>query len=104
MKRQIGKVACLRRFISKSIDKCVSFAYLLRGNKTFNWSEACEQPLQARKQHLSQPLALSKPVKGETLYIYLAVTDVAPGVVLVRLEDTIQKVVYYVSKRLVDAE
>ena len=36
--------------------------------------------------------------------MYLSVTDVAASAVLVREEETVQKAVYYVSKRLVDAE
>lgn len=36
--------------------------------------------------------------------MYLPVTDVAASAVLVRAKDDVQKVVYYVSKRLVDAE
>ena len=53
---------------------------------------------------MSQPPVLSKPVEKETLFIYLAVTEYAASVVLVREEDHTQKTVYYVSKRLVGAE
>ncbi|XP_074328487.1 uncharacterized protein LOC141666399 [Apium graveolens] len=41
---------------------------------------------------------------GETLVLYLAVSDFAVSAVLVREEDGIQLPVYYVSKRLADAE
>ena len=37
-----GRIAALSRFISKSIDKCVPFFNLLRGNKKFEWTEDCE--------------------------------------------------------------
>ena len=37
-----GKVAALRRFISKSTDKCVPFFNLLKGNKKFEWNPDCE--------------------------------------------------------------
>lgn len=47
---------------------------------------------------------LLKPIEKETLYLYLAVTEVAASAVLVRLEDFVQKVIYYVSKRLVDVK
>ena len=104
LKSLTGKAAALSRFISKSTDKCVPFFNLLRGNKKFEWNPECEQAFQALKAHLSQPHVLSKPIDQETLYLYLAVTDVAASAVLVRLESAVQKVVYYVSKRLVDAE
>ncbi|KAK0603822.1 hypothetical protein LWI29_009058 [Acer saccharum] len=47
---------------------------------------------------------LSKPVVGETLYLYLSVTEVATSSVLIRLEEGIQKPVYYTSKALLPAE
>ena len=63
-----GKVAALSRFISKSIDKCVPFFNLLRGNKKFEWNLDCKQAFQELKNHLSQPRVLSKPIDQETLY------------------------------------
>ena len=99
-----GKIAALSRFISKSTDKCDPFFNLLKGNKKFEWNPDCEQAFQELKNHLSQPPVLSKTIDQETLYLYLSVIDVLACDVLVREEETIQKVVYYVSKRLVDAE
>ena len=54
--------------------------------------------------YLSKPLLLSKPIEGEPLYLYLMVIEYAISRALVREEDTVQWLVYYVSKRLVDAE
>ena len=56
------------------------------------------------KEHLLKPPVLSKPIDQGTLYLYLAVIEVVASVVLVRAEDSVQKAVYYVSERLVDAE
>ncbi|XP_074324068.1 uncharacterized protein LOC141660988 [Apium graveolens] len=47
---------------------------------------------------------LSNPKAGETLVLYLAVSDFTVSAILVREEDGIQLPVYYVSKRLADAE
>lgn len=47
---------------------------------------------------------LAKPLEGETLILYLAVSDYAISAVLVREEGNLQLPVYYVSKRLLDAE
>ncbi|XP_074377628.1 uncharacterized protein LOC141719146 [Apium graveolens] len=46
----------------------------------------------------------SKPLDGESLILYLAVSEYSINVVLVREEDGQQSPVYYVSKRLHDAE
>ncbi|XP_074327736.1 uncharacterized protein LOC141665647 [Apium graveolens] len=47
---------------------------------------------------------LSKPLDGESLVLYLAVSEYSISAVLVREEDGRQSPVYYVSKRLHDAE
>ena len=47
---------------------------------------------------------LSKPVQGEKLYLYLAVSEHAISAALIREEGKIQWLVYYVSKRLFDAK
>ncbi|KAM6548883.1 hypothetical protein CsatB_020559 [Cannabis sativa] len=99
-----GKVAALNRFISRSSDKCKEFFQTLKGNKRFQWDEKCEQAFQALKTHLGQPPVLSKPLPGEVLFIYLAVTEYAISSILVREDQGRQHPVYYVSKRLLDAE
>ncbi|XP_074362021.1 uncharacterized protein LOC141702228 [Apium graveolens] len=47
---------------------------------------------------------LSKPLDGESLILYLAVSEYSISAVLVREEDVQQSPVYYVRKRLHDAE
>ncbi|XP_030494776.2 uncharacterized protein LOC115710556 [Cannabis sativa] len=46
-----------------------------RGNKKFQWTEKCEEAFQALKSHWGQPPILSKPMSGEILFIYLAVSE-----------------------------
>ena len=47
---------------------------------------------------------MSKPIDGEKLYLYLIVSKEAVSTALVREEKKVQWHVYYVSKRLLDAE
>ena len=47
---------------------------------------------------------LSKPIEGEVLYLYLAVSPYAISVALIREKEKIQWQVYYVCKRLLDTE
>ena len=56
------------------------------------------------KQYLLGPLVLSSLKKEEVLYAYLAVTDYAISLVLVRNESGVQRPIYYVSKSLHEAE
>jgi len=97
-------IAALNRFISKSTDKCIPFFDTLRGSKPFQWTEECEHAFQQLKAHLGRPPLLSKPMEGEVLSLYLAVSEHAVSSVLVREEDKVQMPVYYTSKRLLDAE
>ena len=55
-------------------------------------------------QYLSSPLILSMPEKEEVLYAYLAVTNYAISLILVKNGDGIQRLVYYISKSLQAAE
>lgn len=47
---------------------------------------------------------LSKPMLGENLYIYLALSDLAVSSILIREEDRVQKLIYCMSHALLDAE
>ena len=98
-----GRVAALSKFISKSTDKCVPFFNLLRRSKKIQWTEECEEAFQALKRHLAQPPVLAKPIDGETLFIYLAVTEYAISAALVKEDDRVQHPVYYISKTLIKA-
>ena len=66
--------------------------------------EKCKQAFQAHKEHLGRLPLLSKPVDGEKLYLYLAVSQEAVSTALGRKEEKVQWPVYYVSKRLLEVE
>jgi len=53
---------------------------------------------------LASPLLLSKPLPNETLFFYLAVSEIAVSAALVREDGGIQKPDYYVSKAMIDAQ
>lgn len=56
------------------------------------------------KEYLSRSPILSRLEKGEVLFAYIAVMCHAVSLVLMRMENRIQKPVYYVSKSLQEAE
>ncbi|KAK3002070.1 hypothetical protein RJ639_021413 [Escallonia herrerae] len=64
----------------------------------------CYKSFEELKGYLSSPHLLSKPLPGEDLFLYLSVTEVVVSDVLVREEDRVQKLIYYVSKVLQDVE
>ncbi|KAK0594753.1 hypothetical protein LWI29_000130 [Acer saccharum] len=104
VQRLTGCLASLNRFIAKSTDKCAPFFKAIKKGKGLEWSTECEEAFQKLKEYLGRAPILSKPVVGETLYLYLSVTEVATSSVLIRLEEGIQKPVYYTSKALLAAE
>lgn len=53
---------------------------------------------------MSHPLILSRPEKEEIMYAYIAITNHAISLVLVRINAEAQRPVYYVSKSLQEAE
>ena len=68
------------------------------------WTDKCKQAFLALKEHLGCPPLLSKPIEGEKLYIYLAISEETVSAALIREEEKVQWPVYYVSKRLLDVE
>ncbi|KFK26623.1 hypothetical protein AALP_AA8G272900 [Arabis alpina] len=104
VQRLSGRIAALNCFISRSTDRSLPFYQLLRGNKSFAWDDKCESAFQDLKQYLTTPPILSKPELGETLYLYVSITDAAVSEVLVREDRGDQKPIFYVSKALDGAE
>ena len=104
VQRLTSRVASLNRFVSRSTDKCLPFYDILRGNKSFEWSEECENAFQQLKRYLATPPVLAKPVEGEPLFLYIAVSATAVSGVLIREERGEHKPIFYISKTLLDAE
>ena len=99
-----GRIAALNRFISKSTDRCRLFYEILRKNKRFEWTSQHQEAFEELKNYLSNPPLLTKPDPGESLYLYLAVSEQAVSAVLVKEQNGDQNPIYYVSKSLLDAE
>ncbi|CAL8168591.1 unnamed protein product [Prunus armeniaca] len=100
----MGRVAALNRFLSKSTDKCRSFFKALKKGQKGKWDEECEVAFQSLKTYLTSPPLLSKPILGEGLFIYLAVSNSVVNSALIREELRPQHPIFYTSKALVDAE
>ena len=66
--------------------------------------EKYEFAFQQLNEHLGKPHLISKPIAGENLFLYVAVSKSSASSVLVREENNVQHPVYYVSKRFLDAK
>ncbi|CAH9117581.1 unnamed protein product [Cuscuta europaea] len=99
-----GRLAALGRFLSRSADKSLPFFQVLKKSNGFQWTQECQVAFKELKKYLQSDMLLSKPEAGETLVLYLGVTQSAVNSILVREEGTVQRSVYYVSKVLHGAE
>ena len=59
---------------------------------------------QQLKKYLSRPPIISSPAADKVLYVYIIVAPHAVSLVLIRDDNGLQRLVYYVSKSLCEAE
>ena len=96
--------AALNRFISRSADRCRPFFLLINKWKNFEWIEECARAFQQLKDYLAWPPIMFSPKPDEVLFAYITVAPYAVSLVLIRVDNGIQRPVYYVSKSLHEAE
>ena len=104
IQRLTGRNAALNRFAPRSSDKCRPFFKLLKKKIPFVWNDECRATFDQLKEYLSSPPLLVKPVDKEPLMLYLAISEIALSVALVRADEATEQLVYYLSKALQDAE
>ena len=81
------------------------FFQLLHKWKGFEWIEECSSTFQQLKEYFSRPPIMSRPEEEEkVLFAYIAVTSHTVSLVLILVDDGVQRPVYYVSKSLHEAE
>ncbi|KAL0286736.1 UNVERIFIED_CONTAM: Retrovirus-related Pol polyprotein from transposon opus [Sesamum angustifolium] len=83
VQRLTGRIAALSQFVSKSVEKDLSFFQILRKVKNFEWIEECQQAFEELKEYLARLPLLVKPIPGDILYLYLPSTSQAITSVLV---------------------
>ena len=91
-----GKIVALNRFVSKATNKCLPFFRTLR--KLFEWTDECQKAFEDLKKHFSSPPLLSPSKPGEELYFYIAVSQAAVSVALVKEGEGSQRPVYFISR------
>ena len=99
-----GMTIALNRFISQSTDRCRPFFLLMNKWKGFEWTEECARAFQQLKEYLSHPSIMSSPETNEVLFTYIAVAPHAVSLVLIRVDSSRQRPIYYVSKSLHEAK
>ena len=105
IQRLTGRLAALGRFISCFTDWLKPFFTTLRGASRPEWDEECDRTFIAIKQYLTEPPILASSKAGDTLYLYLAASDMAVSAGLFKeCRDAKLRPVFFVSKSLTDVE
>ena len=89
--------AAFNRFTPQSADRCRPFLFINKW-KGFEWTEECAIAFQQLKNYLAQPPIMSSPKPDEVLFAYTAVAPYAVSLVLIRVDCSVQRPVYYVRK------
>ena len=72
--------------------------------KGFEWTEECILAFQQLKEYFSRPPIISRPEVDEVLFAYIAVAFHAMSLVLIQVDNGVQRPIYYVSKSLREVE
>ena len=104
VQKLIGMAAALNRFISRSADRCRLFFLLIKKWKGFEWTEECATTFQQLRDYLARPPIMSSPEPDEVLFAYIAVAPYATSLVLIQVDNGVQRPVYYVGKSLHEAK
>jgi ribonuclease HI len=106
LQQLIGKINFVRRFISNLSGRIEPFMELvkIKTNEEFRWGAEQQRAFEEIKDYLSRPPVLMPPQQDRPFYIYLSVGDTSIASVVVQLYDGKERVVFYLSRRMLDAE
>ena len=102
----ISKINFIRRFIANLSGKIQPFSSLLKlkADQEFVWEEEQHKALEEIKHYLVSPPMLVLPQKHKPFKLYLSADERAIGSSLIQEFEGKEHVIYYVSRRLLDAE
>jgi len=102
----IGKVNFIRRFISNLFGKIHAFSPLLKlkADQEFVWGKEQQLALDEIKNYLVNPPVLIPPQQGKPFRLYLSTDGMVIGSALIQEFEGKERVIYYLSRRLIDTE
>ncbi|GJT87703.1 reverse transcriptase domain-containing protein [Tanacetum coccineum] len=101
------KLVALNRFLLKGADKTLPFMRTLKSwtsGKMVQWTTEADEDFRRMKELLEALPTVAVPTKGETLIMYLAVSEESISAVLMVERGKRQVPVYFVSRTLQGAE
>jgi hypothetical protein len=106
LQQLIGKINFVSRFISNLSRQIEPFMELvkIKANEEFRWGAEQQRAFEEIKEYLSKPPVLVPPQQDRPFYVYLSVGDASIASVVIKVHDNKEKVVFYLSRRMPDAE
>jgi hypothetical protein len=106
LQQLIGKINFVKRFISNLSRRIEPFIELvkIKANDEFRWGAEQQRAFEEIKEYLSKPPVLVPPLHYKPFYIYLSVGDTSIASVVIQVHDGKERVVLYLSRRMLDAE
>jgi ribonuclease HI len=106
LQQLIGKINFVRKFISNLSGRIEPFIELvkIKANDEFRWEAEQQQAFEDIKEYLSKPPVLVLPQQGKPFHVYRSVGDTSIASVIVQVHDGKKRVVFYLSRRMLDAE
>jgi hypothetical protein len=106
LQQLIGKINFVRRFISNLSGRIEPFMELvkIKANDEFRWGAEQQWAFEEIKEYLSKPPVLVPPQQDRPFYVYLSVGDTSIAWVVIQVHDGKERVVFYLSRRMLDAE
>jgi hypothetical protein len=106
LQQLIGKINFVRMFISNLSGRIEPFIELLKikANEEFLWGIEQQRAFGEIKEYLSKPPMLVPPQQDRPFYVYLSVGDTSIASVVIQVHDSKERVVFYLSRRMLDAE
>jgi hypothetical protein len=106
LQQLIGKINFVRRFISNLSERIEPFMDLvkIKADEEFRWGAEQQWACEEIKEYLVRSPVLVPPQQDRPFYIYLSVGDTSIASVVVQVYDGKEKVVFYLSRRMLDTE
>jgi hypothetical protein len=106
LQQLIGKINFVRRFISNLSRRIEPFMDLvkIKADEEFRWGAEQQRVFEEIKEYLARPLVLVPLQRDMPFYIYLSVGDISIASIVVQVYDCKEKVVFYLSRRMLDTE
>ena len=102
----LGKINFIRRFISNLSERVMSFSPLLKlkNDQEFKWGDIQQKAFEEIKEYMKCPPMLVPPQQGKPFKLYISTDDKTIGSALMQEFKGKERVVFYLSRRLLDPE